>query len=1311
MTDTVLQAILPVRVHVKGSNNVVETYAFFDNGSTGCFITENVKDQLNAPSNETVLRLQTMHGISTVTSSAIDNLVLSDSNGHNSIEMPKMYTREDIPVNHDQIPKRRILKEWPHLMPIIDRIPEYKPSLEIGILIGSNCPEALQPLQVVPSSGRGPFAVRYQFGWTVNGPVHVKTDSNGVTCHRILISDIEHTTDGITADKISKLFTLDFSERDIGTVPGELGQSFEDRRFLSTVQENITTVDGHYQIPLPLKHENIDLPNNRQQAVSRANWQKRKMLNDKQYHEHYTAFVQKLLDKGYAYEVPQDELNNTSSWYLPHHGVYHPQKKKIRVVFDCSAKYKGIGLNDMLLQGPDLTNSLIGTLMRFRSEPVAFICDVEAMFYQVKVPPAQHNLLRFLWWPNGDLQQPLHEYKMAVHTFGAISSPSIANFALKDAANKADVKYGSSVGQTIRRNFYVDDCLKACADAATATQLLKDVTSALAEAGFRLTKVISNSKEVLSETPEEDRAVDCESWDLGHDTTTIRALGMLWELHTDTFRFSIGATNKAMTRRGLLSTVCSLYDPLGFLAPCILPAKKILQELCQLPELDWDEQIPPVFCKRWTNWLDDLPSLEKLSMQRCLKPNGFQCVESAHLHMFSDASSYGYGVAAYLVLYDGQTTHSSLVMGKSRLAPIKPATIPRLELTAATTAVKLAQQIRKEMDIEINQVVYHTDSTTVLHYIHSNSRRFPIFVTNRVQIIRDFSEPGQWNYVNTNENPADTASRGATADKMISDNLWFQGPSFLTCSIQRPPTSAQCPECHNEETTCTATKIESSSSEDGFGKLIARYSSWNKLKRAVVIFHRVLLILQKQNKTRITNSNVTSSEMKKAERAILAYTQRNSFGQDITGLNSSDGAVNKKSNIYRLDPFIDGQDGLLRVGGRIRRACVAIDAKHPILLPKQSHVTTLIIRDQHHSLGHAGRNHVLSSLRNKFWIINANACVRNVLYRCVICRKLREPVTTPKMADLPSDRVEQSPPFSNVGIDYFGPFIVKEGRKTMKRYGALFTCLVSRAVHIETAISLETDSFINALRRFIARRGPPQLIRSDNGTNFRGAERELRETVAKMDNPMIQNYLLRHNVNWTFNPPSASHMGGVWERQVRSIRKILSALVHEHAGRLNDESLRTLLCEVENIINSRPLTTLSDNVDDVEPLTPNHMLMPRAYYVLPPPGHFQKEDMYLRKRWRHVQYLANLFWSRWRTEYLSTLQIRQKWNTQKRNLEIGDIVLIKADNEMRNNWPMGRVIKAHPDSQGTVRSVRLKTQASEMDRPVHKLVLLVPNEQ
>ncbi|XP_071809700.1 uncharacterized protein [Asterias amurensis] len=282
--------------------------------------------------------------------------------------------------------------------------------------------------------------------------------------------------------------------------------------------------------------------------------------------------------------------------------------------------------------------------------------------------------------------------------------------------------------------------------------------------------------------------------------------------------------------------------------------------------------------------------------------------------------------------------------------------------------------------------------------------------------------------------------------------------------------------------------------------------------------------------------------------------------------------------------------------------------------------------------------------------------------------------------------------------------MVKRGRAAVKRYGVIFTCLSSRAVHLEVASSLDTDSAVNAIRRFVARRGMVKFIRSDNGTNLVGAEKELRQELAKLKQSSIRDTLCDKGIKWEFNPPTGSHFGGVWERLIRSVRKIMYGLLYELKHRLDDEGLHTLLCEVEAVLNSRPITASSTQSDDLRALTPNDLLL--AHNTGAPPGEFSKDDCYARKRWRRVQYLVDLFWKRWVSEYLPLLQERQKWLKPRRNVSIGDIVLL-IDNAPRGSWALGRVVSTKEDSKGLVRMVKVKTATSLMERPVQKLCLIL----
>ena len=471
--------------------------------------------------------------------------------------------------------------------------------------------------------------------------------------------------------------------------------------------------------------------------------------------------------------------------------------------------------------------------------------------------------------------------------------------------------------------------------------------------------------------------------------------------------------------------------------------------------------------------------------------------------------------------------------------------------------------------------------------------------------------------------------------------------------------------------------------------------------------------------------------MKQAELAILRAVQAIHFDEEIKVLTSAtpdkNCTVKKSSPLYKLDPFLDSS-GVLRVGGRLRFTEMQQHVKFPIIVPGRSHIASLIVKHCHEQVKHQGRSMTLNEVRSSgYWIVSGSSSVASYIVKCVKCRKLRGMVEEQKMADLPPDRSEPGPPFTFSAVDYFGPWIIKEGRREMKRYGVLFTCMASRAVHLESASSLDTASFINAFRRFVCRRGPVRQLRSDQGSNFVGARRELKESLAELDDGKIKEDLLKENCDWvTFkmNVPSASHMGGIWERQIRTVRSVLSAILEKNGTQLDDESLRTYLCECEAIINSRPLTVnnLSDP-DSLEPLTPSHLLTLKTRVVLSPPGMFSTPDLYTRKRWRRVQHLANEFWCRWRKEFLLSLQERIKWNRPRRNLAVGDIVIVKEDSLPRNCWKLARVSNTYPSKDGHVRSVQValgdanlpsdgkrKEPFRRLDRPVNKLVLLVPSD-
>ena len=295
--------------------------------------------------------------------------------------------------------------------------------------------------------------------------------------------------------------------------------------------------------------------------------------------------------------------------------------------------------------------------------------------------------------------------------------------------------------------------------------------------------------------------------------------------------------------------------------------------------------------------------------------------------------------------------------------------------------------------------------------------------------------------------------------------------------------------------------------------------------------------------------------------------------------------------------------------------------------------------------------------------------MRRVLRRCVDCQRRNARPGEQFMADLPEDRLTpEKPPFSFVGIDYFGPLEVKQGRSRVKRYGCLFTCLTARAIHIEIAHSLGTDSMVNALRRFISIRGCPERIRSDQGTNLIRSDKELKEAIEGWNQQKVNSFCNQKGIEWIFNPPTASHMGGVWERMIRSVRQILRAMLKEQI--VSDEVLSNVMAEVVNILNSRPLSRNSDSPQDEQPITPNHLLHLSSCPSLPP-GVFSRDDNSCKRAWRQPQYLAGLFWHRWIRQYLPTLLKRRKWNETRKNLKVGDLVLLVDESFQEANGPLG----------------------------------------
>ena len=1294
---------IPVIARNKSNNECVTTYAALDNFSTSCYMDEGLMEQLKIVGKESPITVTTIEGQSQeMKVTVVNNLEIRSLEENNAFIIPKIYAKKNWPFTEDDSPKKGYVENNPHLKDVpfqfIDKT--------IGILIGMDMPEILKPLKIVTSTKKGAYASLHQLGWALNGPI--KGESSSSVCFRI--KEKEHDLDY----QFNQAFGQDFA-----TESDAKELSNDDKCWLEFAETNTQKLPSNQlQIGLPIKNE-MDVPDNYNQAYSRLKSLVKKLKKDDLMFEEYCNFMDTMMERDFMEKVPDEEINvpKGKCSYLTHHGVRHKQKKKLRIVFDCSLKYSGTSLNDCLWKGPDLANTLIGVLLRFRINKVGVSADIEKMFHMIRLPQKDMDYLRFLWFENNDLSKEPAIYRMKVHIFGATSSPAIANFALKKSLQENPDSSTSS-------SFYVDDMLNSFEDDETAIAAVADVRDTLNKNGFNLTSFNSNSRKVLNALPKEKLSEDLKNVDIAYDDLPQeRTLGLVWKTENDTISYNVALPNHPNTKRGVLSTLSSIYDPLFLASPALIKAKRIFQICCHL-KLDWDSQLPGQYEILWQKWKDEIRELNDFQIPRCYK-NTEKVINNVQLHIFADGSEIAYGTVAYLRQEDSvEEISTSVVYAKARLTPLNRSslkTTPRIELNAAKLAVILYNQIKKEFEnhLTIDRVFFWTDSAAVLRYIFSETGHFKTFVANRVAYIRSQTDLNSWNFVPGEQNPADLLSRGTSNLKQfIQNEMWVKGPPFLMKSGDHWPKqnidmriSTDDPELKKKNPLIFATK---SDEVDATTRLLNSTSDLYKSKCRVAAMLRLRKMLQKKI---FPIGDITVQELEAAENEIWRHIQRKYFGEVHDAL-EKEKQIPRRDNLRKLNLFLD-EDNLIRIGGRLQNASLPYQARHPLLLHGDALPVQLLISNSHRNLGHLGCETISAELRQKYHIIGEAKHLKRILKTCIICRKTQGKVSTQLMANLPKERVTVDvPPFTNTATDLFGPFYVTNGKKQEKRYGIVFTCLSSRAAHLEIAASLDTDSFLNAFRRFIARRGVPASMRSDNGTNLTSADKELKAALNEWNSSKVDQYCLRLGIDWKFQPPQASHFGGVFEREIRTVRKVLNSILQEfhNRGKLNDEVLHTLFCEIENILNSRPLTAVIGDGDHIEPLTPNHILRLSSLEMLPP-GLFNQKDIYLKRRWRQAQYLADVFWQRFRKEYLPLLQQRSKWVTQQRSHKPGDVVMIVEPSAPRNEWTVGIITSVKVSEDGLVRSCDVEVLKNKFksnfdktvyNRPISKLVLLCP---
>lgn len=1265
--------------------------ALIDSGSQASFITKHMATKLK------LKQIRTNTTINGVGSSMAGNTTTRvrlyiTSRINNGYKIPvDAYILETIT---SQLPVQTFdINQIHHLKDIHLADPEFNKPGNIDVLFGADVYSKVILTGLKKGNIGTPVAQETELGWIIFG--NVATNNNESLC-----SNSFHLTTEPIESTLKKFWEVEeiFNSQPLSFDEAECEDIFE-----KTYSQSNT---GRFIVHLPFKSTSKKLGESRTAAVRRLEQMERRFIRNPELKMQYTKFMEEYLQLEHMEKIAKSEIVKPveSVFYLPHHSVQNPDSTttKLRVVFDGSiSTSSGTSINDMLLVGPPLQNDLFSILIRWKKHQIVLIADIEKMYRQVLIHKPHTDFQRIVW--RRSTEDEIEDYRLLTVTYGMASASHSAIKSLRQLATNSKDKY--PIGADIILNdFYVDDLISGTNDIKTAVEIYHQLTSLLLEGGFNLRKWNSNNQELLSHIPDDHRGTTSTT-PINMDIL-VKTLGIHWCPVQDAFKFKINHPSESIinptTKRMLLSGVAKLFDPLGWLAPVIIRAKIMLQSLW-LSGITWDDYIPAALEQQWLLFKSELMLLNSLSLQRWI---GFSSQSSQiQLHGFSDASGAAYSAVVYSRVDNGQDVTISILAAKTKVAPIKTISIPRLELCGAVLVSKLLEKCSVALNISDSETFAWTDSTIVLSWIHKLPNSWKTFVANRVTDIQNRTNPSNWNHVPTDQNPADCASRGINASELINHPLWWTGPTWLRLH------QATWPKCNIIDTSVEMRSKSVQSLTIIISKLplelIEQYSSLQKIITITALCYRFIRNCRLQLSKRSTEPFITVPERRQALQILITAVQQEAFSDEISRCRSGDTLLSK-SRIISLNPFID-ESGILRVGGRIQAANISYSQTHPIILPKRNNLTNVIISEAHSTTLHGGAQLMMAHLNRQYWIIGLRDLVRTHIRHCTVCIRHRANTQQQLMGNLPSVRITPSRAFLHSGVDYAGPIALKfapgRGAKSIKGYIAVFVCLVTKAIHLEIVGDLTSNGFIAAYRRFISRRGKCSDLYSDCGTNFVGANRILTSMQHKAisENRELAKKLASEGTTWHFIPPSSPHFGGLWEAGVKSTKTHLKKAAGHKL--LTFEEMATLLSQIEACLNSRPLCPVSNSIDDISILTPGHFLIGEALISVPESSLLDLNPNRL-SHWQQIQQQLQQFWHSWSSEYLTRLQQRPKWLQRKTNIEEGQLVIIKDDRMPPASWSLGRIIQLHPGNDGLVRVATVRRNGVNGKLPITKLCLL-----
>lgn len=1171
---------------------------------------------------------------------------------------------------------------------------EFYSSQNVDLLLGSEMYFTLLTPGLINLGVNFPVLQNTHLGWVIGGLVPQECISNlNVSENVSLFTSTQEIT-----ELMQKFWSLEEVPTDqILSNDEELSeQIFTDT---TKILEN-----GRFQVNFPLKtpNEHLKLGESFSLAEKRFLALERKLHKDKGLFEEYKNFIDEYVNLNHARYIPLSlkSEDGCNKYFVPHHCVIRNDKitTRLRVVFDASMPTRsGYSLNDITLKGFTVQPELFDILCRFRTFLFAMVADIQKMYRQILINPQQTFLQNILWRNNPSAE--LQCIELLTVSYGTNFAPYVATRCLKELADK-NISTFPLAANALHKQCYMDDVLGGSNSVRDLISLKQQLTELLGSAGFCLHKWCSNSEEFLRKCYDNPSA---ENYEISFDNSN-KVLGIYWNTLTDSFAVTLPQkiTKGPITKRSVLSIISQCYDPLGLISPLIVVAKIFMQNIW-LSKVTWDEILSDEMKVEWSKFLTDIFCLGDLQIPRCLILDREKI--RIELHGYSDASLKAYGACLYLrVLYKNNEVSCNLICAKSRVSPLRTVSLPRLELCACVLLANLVSRMLEVFKncISVDTVNLWTDSQICLCWLSSHPSKWNIFVSNRVSKIQELTSNSKWRYVQSADNPADHLTRGLRAKDLINCNQWWHGPQYLLKSeinldsFNVASKLVNIPE--ERKVTLTATR-----DYEYLNSVFNKFSSFVKLQRTLAFCLRFC------NNTKPGAENISGtlkvSELQNSLNVIIKYIQQKCFSREISSLKNNRAIDNK--SLCSLSIFLD-DSGIIRVGGRLTNADIPYSQKYPILLPSNNHVVKLMLRREHFRLYHAGPQTVLSNFRLRFWPLNGLRTIKKIIHSCTTCHRFKAQTAQQLMGDLPKDRVLSGRPFLKTGVDFGGPFLLKTSKlrraPVEKAYIAVFVCMVTKCVHIELVSNLSTEAFLLTLKRFVARRGNPAVIYSDNATNFVGSRNHLKELHDFFKNKAytnaIEDFLSSNETQWKFIPPRSPHWGGIWEAAIKSAKHHIVRIVGQTT--LTFEEFSTVLATIESILNSRPICPLSNDPTDLSCLTPGHFLIGDSLSAYPEKDVSEVSDNRL-STWQKCEKIKQLFWKRWTIEYLNRLQNRPKWLAASKNLKINQVVLLKEDNIHPLKWPLARIVGIMEGADGKVRVVRVRTQDGTFTRSITKI--------